>query len=54
MAEKERINKERAQRKKLEVKSFQQLAKDASRWKECRIIRNYINQKELNANLKMI
>lgn len=49
MAEKERIRKEREQRKKLEVKSFQQLARDASRWKECQMIREYIDQKERNA-----
>ncbi|WP_353720761.1 hypothetical protein [Dyadobacter sp. 676] len=49
MREEERIRKEFEERKKLEIKSFQQLVKAASRWKEAQVIREYINQKEQKA-----
>lgn len=47
--EEERIRKQRDERKKLEIRSFRQLAKDASRWKEAQIIREYLNQREHDA-----
>jgi hypothetical protein len=49
MAEEKRIRNEREQRKKLEIKSFQQLARDASRWKESQVLREYIDQRERDA-----
>ncbi|TLV00349.1 hypothetical protein FEN17_12700 [Dyadobacter luticola] len=49
MAEEERIKNEREQKKKLEIKSFRQLARDASRWKESQVLREYIDQRERDA-----
>ena len=40
--EEERIRKEFEERKKLEVKSFQQLIRAASRWKQAQVIREYL------------
>lgn len=45
MREEERIRKEFGERKKLEIKSFQQLVKEARRWKEAQMIREYVDQK---------
>lgn len=49
MADEERVRKEREQRIKLEIKSFRQLANDASRWKESQLLREYIDQRERDA-----
>lgn len=49
MAEDEKIRKEREQRIKLEIKSFRQLARDASRWKESQVVREYIDHRERDA-----
>ncbi|WAC12996.1 hypothetical protein [Dyadobacter pollutisoli] len=49
MAEEERVRKELEERKKLEIKSFRRLAKDASRWKESQMMREYIDQREHDA-----
>lgn len=49
MAEEEKIREEREQRIKLEIKSFRQLARDASRWKESQVIREYIDHRERDA-----
>jgi hypothetical protein len=48
-AEEERIRNEHEQRKKLEIKSFRQLAWDSSRWKESQVLREYIDQRERDA-----
>jgi len=49
MREEELIRKQFEERKKLEVKAFQQLVRAANRWKEAQIIREYIDQKEREA-----
>ena len=46
MLEEELVRKQFEERKKLEVKAFQQLVRAANRWKEAEIIREYIDQKE--------
>lgn len=49
MREEERIRKEFEERKKLEIKSFQQLTRAAGRWKEAQVMREYIDQREREA-----
>lgn len=49
MSEEKAVKKQREERKQLEIKSFQQLVRDAGRWKESEIVREYINKKERQA-----
>ena len=50
--EKQRIEKEIAERKRLEMNSLRQMLKDARRWKEAEALREYINEVELKAKSK--
>lgn len=49
MEQEEKIRKQLEERKRLEVKSFQQLARSAGRWKEAQMIREYIDYKGRDA-----
>jgi hypothetical protein len=48
-AEKQRIEKEIANRRQLELSSFKQMLKDSRRWKDAKLLREYINQIEQKA-----
>ena len=51
-AEKQRIEKGIADRRKLELRSFKQMLKDSRRWRDAELFREYINQIEQKAILE--